>query len=41
MSKKGLGSAEELEERVAFIRQIRDELVAVQKDKGIPMPYEE
>lgn len=38
---KGLGSADALEERIRFIQQARDELVPLQKKKGIPMPYED
>lgn len=39
--KKGLGSTGELEKRIEFINQVRDELVAAQKENGIPMPYAE
>ena len=34
-------SADELKARVEFIRQTRDELAKEQRDKGIPMPYDE
>lgn len=37
-SKLGV-SAADLEKRVEFIRQTRDELIKVQLSKGIPMPY--
>ncbi len=40
MVKKGL-SMEELDARIEFIRQTRDEMVKVQISKGIPMPYAE
>jgi TRAP-type transport system periplasmic protein len=39
-SKLGV-SAAELEKRVEFIRQTRDELTKMQQSKGIPMPYAE
>ena len=41
MNKKGLGEVKELEERIDFIRQTRDEMVKVQLAKGIPMPFAE
>lgn len=40
MVKKGL-SMQELDARIEFIRQTRDEMVKVQMSKGIPMPYDE
>jgi TRAP-type C4-dicarboxylate transport system substrate-binding protein len=40
MVKMGL-SMEELEARIKFIRQTRDEMTKVQMSKGIPMPYAE
>lgn len=40
MTKKGL-SMDELNSRIEFIRQTRDELIKVQMAKGIPMPYAE
>jgi TRAP-type transport system periplasmic protein len=39
-SKLGV-SAAELEKRLEFIRQTRDELTKMQQSKGIPMPYAE
>lgn len=38
LTKKGL-SMEELQARIDFIKQTRDELVKEQESKGIPMPY--
>ena len=40
MVQKGM-SMEELDARIEFIRQTRDEMVKVQNSKGIPMPYVE
>jgi TRAP-type transport system periplasmic protein len=40
MVKKGL-NMDELDARIEFIRQTRDEMVKVQISKGIPMPYAE
>jgi TRAP-type transport system periplasmic protein len=40
MVEKGL-SMEELDARIEFIRQTRDEMTKVQRSKGIPMPYDE
>ncbi len=37
-SKLGVSTAE-LEQRIEFIRQTRDELTKMQQSKGIPMPY--
>jgi TRAP-type C4-dicarboxylate transport system substrate-binding protein len=39
-SKLGV-SAEELKNRIEFIRQTRDEMTKMQMSKGIPMPYTE
>lgn len=39
VTKKGLAKADEIESRIQFIKQTRDELLKAQKEKGIPMPY--
>lgn len=41
MSKKGIGSVDELKGRVDFIITARNELIGLQKEKGIPTPYVE